>query len=504
MNLLRPFVLVLAGAALGALLTAQCEVQTLLPPGPEAGFGRLVAQDGASFAVASVASVYVYEQVGRTAYLQERLDIPELDSRTFLRSLALDGDTLAISIDSFDFLPSVRVFERQAGAWSEVSRLTHGVRADDFGRSLALDGERLAVGAPGEGSPGANFAGAVHLYERQAGAWTPVERLAPQRVRSTELFGSSLDLEGDRLAVGAPLAFSHQQSAYVFDKTSSGWQESVLTPANPITAVLGAVLDLRGDALIVGDPSAATGEGRAWVFEHDAAGWSETAELTHAGAPMFGYARAVALSEDGKLALVNSQMDAIPTSAGALEVFEKVAGTWQRGEKIEPSRPTFGGAFGKGVSCEGDLALVLARDSVTTVSVRETLCRTLFAQPDEISLTQGGRQTLRLNPGPEFAGRRFLLLGSASGFDPGFTFLGARVPLVRDGYFRLSLPGQRRPPFVNNSGVLGAEPPQAEVTIDVPPGTDLALAGLQLTHAFVVLDHGVLHVSNARTLELVP
>jgi hypothetical protein len=42
------------------------------------------------------------------------------------------------------------------------------------------------------------------------------------------------------------------------------------------------------------------------------------------------------------------------------------------------------------------------------------------------------------------------------------------------------------------------------VTIDVPPGTDLALAGLTLYHAFVVLDGGVAHVSNATTLTLVP
>lgn len=57
---------------------------------------------------------------------------------------------------------------------------------------------------------------------------------------------------------------------------------------------------------------------------------------------------------------------------------------------------------------------------------------------------------------------------------------------------------------MNDLGVLRAHAPRAEVTIDVPPGTDLALAGLTLHHACVVLERGTTHVSNARTLTLVP
>lgn len=73
---------------------------------------------------------------------------------------------------------------------------------------------------------------------------------------------------------------------------------------------------------------------------------------------------------------------------------------------------------------------------------------------------------------------------------PGVRLRGARVPLVPDSYFRMSLPGQRTAPFVSNVGVLGARDPQALGTIDVPPGTSAALAGLTLTHAFIVFDGG--------------
>jgi hypothetical protein len=200
---------------------------------------------------------------------------------------------------------------------------------------------------------------------------------------------------------------------------------------------------------------------------------------------------------------VGAPLFTVPGS-GLVQRFQKQASGWQRLESLLPTRPAVHGHFGTGLACAGELAVIAEGASVTTVSLRQSLCRTLLAQPATLSLTNGGRHTLRLNPGREHAGRRFLLMGSASGDSPGFRLGAARIPLVPDAYLASSLPGRRRPPFVNNFGLLGANAPQAEVTIDVPPGTDLALAGLVLHHAFVVLERGVVHVSNTRTLTLVP
>ena len=506
---MRPVHSLLALALVAALSSdplAQCELQTFgAPAGSLGGFGSFLAQDGARFAVASDASVHLFEQVGRTAYHEQEIPL-ELDLG-WIHSIALGGDWLAIGAHAHNEGDVVLMLirERRAGTWVETQRLRGDAAWEGFGHAVALEGDRLYVGAPSHDSPGIANTGAVYVFALTSGVWSEAERLVPRVPRLNEQFGEALDVEGGRLAVGAPLAFSNRQSVYVFERSSDGWLETRLTPASAITARFGVTLDLRGDVLLVGDPSARFG-GRAWVFERGAGGWAETAELFVPGSDVvFGVAEDVALSGDGALALIGSGYadDPLPDS-GLVYVFEKRAGVWEQAETIYPISPFHQRGFGRALECDGDLALVGGGGLIATHSPRESLCKTLLSQPAEISLTTGGRHTLRLNPGRQHAGRRYLLLGSASGHDPGVSVGSSRIPLGPDWDFASSIPGPRRPPCVNNGGVLDAQTPQATVTIDVPPGLDRALVGLKLYHAFVVLDGGIVDVSNVRELTLVP
>lgn len=504
MQFLRLLSLLVAGTALCNESRAQCELQTFrAPAGSLGGFGWFLAQDGRHFAVASDRSVHVYEQVGRTAFREAEL--PLFTDSSWIDSIALDGDWLAIGASPIAELEAVRVFERRAGTWTEVQRLESTQLSEGFGHAVAIEGDRLYVGAPMHDSPGIANTGVVYVYALAGGVWVELERIVPLGARVNERFGYALDVEGGRLAVAAPLAFSNRQSVYVLERSGGGWLQSILTPANSVTASLGEALDLRGDALLVGDPSA-RGGGRAWAFERGASGWSESGELVPDPADAaFGLAGSVMLSDDGRRAWLGSPYADDPVhGSGVVHVFEKGAAGWQRIEKRYPVNPgTFRG-FGRALSCAGDLTLVLGGGLVSSYSQGELLCRTLFSQPTEISLAQGGRCTLRLNPGSRHAGRTYLLLGSASGFEPGVRLGRQRLPLEPDAYFTSGLPGSVRPPFVNNLGVLGASTPQATVTIDVPPGLGPALIGRTLYHAFLVIDHGIVDVSNVRELRLVP
>jgi hypothetical protein len=205
----------------------------------------------------------------------------------------------------------------------------------------------------------------------------------------------------------------------------------------------------------------------------------------------------VALGEDGESALIGAPWNSdVTVYAGVVYVLDHAGAEWTVTSELRPAQSVVGGYFGSELALEGDLAVVVGAGQVATFSVDESRCRTLMAQPASISLASGGRHVLRLNPGREHAGRTFLCAGSMSGFEPGFRVRGARIPLVRDPYFA----------FVASRGfgVLGDGPPQAEVVIDVPAGTSQALAGLTLHHAYVVLERGIVHVSNVRTLTLVP
>lgn len=506
----------LLGAVPGAVTSAQCGLQTLASPQAELGFGGAIARDGQAFAVLSRTSLHFFRQDGLHIYHEQELALPATTATYPVMAMDLDGDTLAYTTPGTRDTQEVRVLERgKGGAWAETFRFRPGpdVNQTDivFGRSLALDGDRLVVGCPGENLGAVLYVGAVYVFESVAGAWGFVEKLRPLEPRRFEGFGLALDLEGDRMAVGCTAAFDMlPKRAYVLDRTPAGWQQrDLLTPNQARVSYFGTTLDLRGDRLLLCDSDAATGT-LARVYDFDGAGWAPTGVLSSddvVAYPPFGVV-SLALNTDGQSALIGAPWEFARgfRNGGAAYAFEEIAGTWTQTKKFRPSEAPFSSqAYGGSVSLDDGLGLVSAAGVQRVYAFAlDGRCNTLTATPEQLSLTQGGRQTLRLNPGREFAGKQFLLLGSAHGTDPGFLYLGARVPLLPDVYLGASLPGHRRPPFVNNLGVLRGGAPQATVTIDAAPGTTLALVGLVLHHSFVVLDGGVVHVSNATRLEFVP
>ena len=486
-----PCSLVLAFLALGARGSAQCELQLLVPPGtPSTSAGWITAQDGDTIAVAGDGSVQIYRQEGLTAFAEQEIPLPGYVPRFYtIGALALDGDVLAVAARGSAGPESVRIFERAGGVWFLADEL--GARAGEvhFGREIALEGPMLAVSSY-ESFPN-GLRSAVYVYERAPGAWQRVVRLDPRADLAGTYIGVALDIDGGRLAVGVAGTYPGvPPHAYVFERVGAEWVRHDVTSSLPAPRGFGTELDLRGDRLLVGSTSTTPG-GVARLFEFDGASWLEAGELVTADALDVQGIGAVAIVDDDLVLVGAPWNDERKVDGGAVHAFERVAGTWRPKEKLFPPAPERNQGYGHYVTCEGDLAVLgsLHAEGVRTFSARETRCRTLSAWPHEISLATGGRQSLRLDPGREHAGRTYWLLGSASGFDPGFRFRGWRVPVVPDAYLASSLPGRRAAPFVDNIGVLGTR--TAVVTIDVPAGLDLALVGLTLHHAFLVLDHGV-------------
>lgn len=107
---------------------------------------------------------------------------------------------------------SIYLFARDLGGennWGEALRLTATNLAADsrFGWSVSLDGDLLAVGAPGA-SPHGNESGQIFLFGRNEGgpdAWGEIMRWAPTGTGAAQSeFGWSVSLDGNTLVVGAP------------------------------------------------------------------------------------------------------------------------------------------------------------------------------------------------------------------------------------------------------------------------------------------------------------
>jgi len=84
----------------------------------------------------------------------------------------------------------------------------------DFGHSLAANGVTLAVGVPYCRTPASQITGCIAIYRLQAAGWTRTAKIYPPEPAENSEFGRVVALCGDRLAVGAPGA----ERVYVYEQ----------------------------------------------------------------------------------------------------------------------------------------------------------------------------------------------------------------------------------------------------------------------------------------------
>ncbi len=211
----------------------------------------------------------------------------------FGTTIVTDGTTLLISrIDGPAAADSgrgeVHIFRKNAaGTWAAAGVLhaaTRVMRAD-FGRSMALAGDAVLVGAPRDGN------GVVYRFRRGAdGVYSAAGTLAAQGVEPGDLFGLVLTVDGSQLAVGAPGHSMRKGAVFTFTRQTDGnWQQESMLMAQRGTdnAQLGTALLLQGGRLIAGAPGAVVlsgpgggAAGTAIVFEKRAgSAWRERQTL---------------------------------------------------------------------------------------------------------------------------------------------------------------------------------------------------------------------------------
>ncbi len=300
-----------------------------------------------------------------------------MTSDSFGSAVSLDGDRLCVGA-AMDYTSggseagSVYVFERSgSGSWTQVAHLyaSDGFVSHHFGASVALDGNRLCVGAAGSSAPGTPNCGSVYVFERSgAGAWTQVAHLYASDVASYAAFGHSVSLEGDRLCVGSrydsTAAGAYAGSVYVFERSGSGsWSEVAHLYASDGAAwdLLGTSVSLDGDRLGVGagsdDTLVGTDAGSVYVFERSVAGvWSEVAHLYASdGAAGDEFGSTVSLEGDRLCGGVSYDSNPGGFAAGSAYVFERNAvGIWTQAAHLFASNGTALDYFGASVSLEGD------------------------------------------------------------------------------------------------------------------------------------------------------
>ena len=205
---------------------------------------------------------------------------------------------------------------------NEEAKLTasDGAAGDQFGVSVAVDGETVLVGARFDDAAGPRSGSAYVFVRGTTGVWTEQAKLTASDAAALDDFGFSVSVGGETVVVGAhgnDDAGSRSGSAYVFVKGTTGvWTEAKLNVSDGAAGhQFGYSASVDGDTVVVGarfDDDAATGpddSGSAYAFVRETTGvWTEQAKLTatdRAAGDRFGSS----VSVDGETALVGAVLD---------------------------------------------------------------------------------------------------------------------------------------------------------------------------------------------------
>jgi hypothetical protein len=394
------------------LLTNTGAVDRLIPSdggdGDQFGWGISISGDTAVFGAPGASKrqgrAYVFARVDGVWTEQMKLTASDgAADDNFGTSVAISNDLVVVGAPgSTDSRGAAYVFILNQGVWTEQGKLTaaDGELDDRLGESAAIESETALVGAPGVNGS----SGAVYVFARIEDQWSERIKLEVP-ADEPEYFGKSVALQGDTMAIGAPYAASsdapYQGAAYIFSRTGDVWSEQARLLASDGAAYdqFGWALDVSDTTLLIGAREGNELRGAAYVFTHDAEAWIEEAEFTVPETfPGSQFGHSVALSGDRALVGLGRQVVLGNSARGAAYIFNKSAGNWSQRATLTAADGGSNDQFGFALSLSGDSALVGVPEAedhgaADVFAFDDTLTADLSPQSLSLALQEGQFET---------------------------------------------------------------------------------------------------------------
>jgi hypothetical protein len=253
---------------------------------------------------------------------------------------------------------------KEQGPFTEFRLTTDdAVPNAQYGRSVAIEGDLVAVGMGGDGADGA-----VYLYKRQGNAYVFEEKLVNPDGTTAAEFGRCVVIQGDMVIVGARFAqagtISQAGAVYVFGKNGDSWryEDKIVSPEPQKGDNFGRALAIQGNLLVVTARKNEKEKGTAFIFEYTGDGWTYKATLDasdSADGDYFG--QSVALQ--GSFMVIGARNTAGPDGAhaGGFYLFRQKGGQWIEVTKITPPGGKDDDQCGFAIVIKGDTIVVTAR-----------------------------------------------------------------------------------------------------------------------------------------------
>ena len=239
-------------------------------------------------------TAYVYTRSGSTWTQQAKLLASDaVDTAQandwFGISVSIDGDTIAVGAYGNEVKGATYIYTRSGTSWTEQAKLLPSDLSfqDNFGVSVDIDGDTVVVGSKWQDTGGSE-AGAAYIFVRSGVTWTQQAKIQASDKQASDQFGYSVAIDGDTVIVGAPYedtVASNAGAAYIFTRSGTTWTEQAkIQNDDPILEDrFGVSVAISGDTAVVGnyydDTAPLSDNGSACIFTRSGSTWTQQATL---------------------------------------------------------------------------------------------------------------------------------------------------------------------------------------------------------------------------------
>ncbi len=299
----------------------------------------------------------------------------------FGSSVAIDGDTAIVGAywddDNGNNSGSAYIFTRSGSTWTQQAKLLASDRAvgDYFGRSVAMDGDTAIVGANGDRANTNGYdSGSAYIFTRSGTNWTQQTKLLAPDGDSYDYFGTSVAIDGDTAIVGVhgdDDDGTNSGSAYIFTRSGANWtqQAKLLASDGAVGDQFGVTVAIDGNTAIVGtfDDDNGDSSGSAYIFTRSGSTWTQQAKLLASDGDSYDYfGTSVAIDGDTAIVGANEDNNTNGDSSGSAYIFTRSGSTWTQQAKLLASDGASYDKFGRSIAIDGDTAIVGANEDNNT------------------------------------------------------------------------------------------------------------------------------------------
>jgi FG-GAP repeat len=286
-------------------------------------------------------------------------------------AMSQDGSTIVVNGFNATPYSQVFVFVKPSTGWTNMTQTaalhaTHGGEFG-FGNAIATDGDDVLVGATGCSGNGDFSSGSAYLFVKPASGWadmTQTAMLEETNPIDCDDYGSSVAIQGNTAVVGRsgggmtpPVA---PGAIYVFTKPASGWvtmgETAILSSSTEyVDSYLGDSVALSGNTILAPLSLSSQATNTVYIFTEPAGGWAdatETATLTNTAKGVTSLGLSIAVSGSTAAVVAEYHGHGVYGYVGALTLYNEPVNGWQNASAPSttafPSDGTSSARFGFG------------------------------------------------------------------------------------------------------------------------------------------------------------